>query len=614
MAETKKKTGNIFVWIVIGLLIVGLMGFGGVGLSGTVRSVGSVNDKPLGVQNYYNALSTEINSASETVGRRLSFAEAQQFGLDQVAMNRLVAQRVLDAEADRTGLSVGDERIRQTVLSIPAFRGVDGTFDREAYRLALSRSNLSEAEFETSLREDETRALFQGALIAGVTAPEDYASILLNFIEEQRSFTYTTLTRADLTTGVPVPTEEELRAYHQNTPEPFTQPEAKKIAYIWLTPDMILDDVEVDEAALRALYDERAETYKQPERRLVERLIFPDLAAAQAGIDAIEANTDTFDALVEAQGFSLEDVDMGDVSKADLDAAGDAVFASTQPGIVGPVETAFGPALFRINAILAASETSFEEARPDLQNELALDRARRIIDQSVEDIEDLLASGASLAEVAAETDMQLGELAYYPGVSDGPAAYSAFQLEAARVDEGDFAEIQGLDDGGIFALELQEIIPPTLRPYDDVAEDVAAAWEEAEVVASLTREAEAAQSRIADGEGFEAAGLTPTQDTLTRTNFVEGVGPALLARVFEMDPGQSDIVPSGESVTIVRLDAVIPADLTSESAEARAGFINASLTESLSQDIFDSLLGELQSQAEISLNQSAINSVHTNFQ
>jgi peptidyl-prolyl cis-trans isomerase D len=48
-----------------------------------------------------------------------------------------------------------------------------------------------------------------------------------------------------------------------------------------------------------------------------------------------------------------------------------------RPGIAGPLPSEFGPALYRINAILAATETTFEEARETLKPELAADAARR---------------------------------------------------------------------------------------------------------------------------------------------------------------------------------------------------------------------------------------------
>ena len=57
----------------------------------------------------------------------------QAIGLDQRALNRVVTTRALDQLVTDLGLSVGDARVREQVVEIPAFQGLDGEFDRESY-------------------------------------------------------------------------------------------------------------------------------------------------------------------------------------------------------------------------------------------------------------------------------------------------------------------------------------------------------------------------------------------------------------------------------------------------------------------------------------------------
>ena len=153
------KTRNFFVWIILGLLFVGLMGFGATGLTGTVRTVGTVGTKPITTQAYYSELQQVIALQSSQAGRAISFPEADAAGLPQLALQRVVAQRALDNEAAELGLSVGDDVVGQQVLATPAFRGQDGAFDQATYRDVLARNGLSVREYETQLRDGATRAL-----------------------------------------------------------------------------------------------------------------------------------------------------------------------------------------------------------------------------------------------------------------------------------------------------------------------------------------------------------------------------------------------------------------------------------------------------------------------
>src|SRR5690606_37477557 len=129
-----------------------------------------------------------------------------------------------------------------------------------------------------------------------------------------------------------------------------------------------------------AAYEERIDQYRQPERRIVGRLVFPSMEEAQAARKRLDSGDITFDELVAERGLTVDDIDLGEVTREDLGQAADAVFALEAPGIAGPVQTDLGPALISMNAILEAVDIPFEQAREDLRAEAALDRANRMID------------------------------------------------------------------------------------------------------------------------------------------------------------------------------------------------------------------------------------------
>ena len=67
---------------------------------------------------------------------------------------------------------MGDATVQAEILGISSFQGIDGSFDREAYRFALQNAGLSEGEFETSIREEIARSILQLATVGGASAPE----------------------------------------------------------------------------------------------------------------------------------------------------------------------------------------------------------------------------------------------------------------------------------------------------------------------------------------------------------------------------------------------------------------------------------------------------------
>lgn len=615
MAGTAKgKVSRAIVWIILALIIVGLAGFGTANFGGSTQSVASVGSRDITVQDYSRALQNELNAFQAQTGKPLPLNQALAFGLDKRVLGGLLAKAALDNETQRIGVSVGDARVRDRIVQIQAFQGTDGKFDREAYRFALERSNLKEPDFEAVIRDEAARTLLQSAVMSGVVAPSSFTRALLGYVKESRNFTWAQLKREDLITGLPVPTDAQLEEFYKANQAEFTLPESRDITYIWMTPNMIVDTIKVDEEALKAAYKDRIDEFNRPERRLVERLVFADDAEAAAAMAQLNDGKITFDKLVADRGLTLSDIDMGDVAIDDLGDAGKAIFAMTKPGLAGPLPTELGPAIFRMNAILPAETTTFEVARKQLFTEIAAERARRQIADEITAVDDLLAGGATLDEVAAETPMVLQKINWTPDAEGDIAGYQAFKDAAASATVDDFPTTKELNDGGIFALKLNKIVPPKLQPLDAVRDKVAAGWDRAEITKRLVDLAKSLEPAIKSGTQMAALGLTATvEEGQTRDAFIEGTPKDLVSQVFDMKEGDVQIIQGDEAAFIVRLDKVVPVDLGDAETAAVQTAIETQTAQSLSQDIFDSYTAAIQSAAGITINQTAINAVHTQF-
>lgn len=611
----KGQTSRILVWVLLGLLIVGLVGFGATDFGGSVRTVGTVGKTEIDVNRYARALDQELRALGAQRGSAVSMSEARELGIDQLVLQRLVTQAAIENAASELGLSVGDAIVSEEILSIPAFRGIDDEFDREAYAFTLEQSGLSVAEFEDRIRSETAASLVQAGVVGAVTSPETYLDTLLNYLQETRDITWARLTSEGLADALPQPTESEIEAFHTANKAAFTLPETKAITYAWLTPDMIRDTVEIDQEALEARYRERIAEFVRPERRLVERLVFGTEDEAEAGLIAIEAGETTFDALVADRGLTLDDVDLGDATLASLGDAGGAIFALTEPGVVGPLPSPIGPALFRMNAILSAQEVSLDEAEDDLRAELAADRARRVIDESIDGIDDLLAGGAEIEELAAETEMELGQIDWRAGSSEGIAAYEAFRAAAAQLTEGVFPEVLTLEDGGIFAMRLDKVRPPVLQPLDVVREDVVAGWRAQEVTRLLTEEAQDLADQISEGREMAAIRLTIETDRgLTRDGFVPGTPVDFVTQAFEMEPGELRVLSGDGAAYILRLDAVRAPDPNDPERALLRGLFAQQAAQEVAGDVFQAFANGLLGQTGVQINQAALNAVHAQSQ
>jgi peptidyl-prolyl cis-trans isomerase D len=615
--EAKRPRGKAqeaAVWTLMGMLIIGLGGFGVTNFSGRMTKIASVGSVEITTDDYARALRTQVNALSQQFGKQLSMQEALSFGIDKQVLQSVLTRAALDNEAQLVGLSVGDEVVAAEIMKMDSFKSASGGFDREAYRATLDRNRLSEAEFEGNLRRDISRELLQGAVGGGFAAPKPLTDTLYAWVAERRGFSMLRLSEADLATPVAEPTDAELKAHYDAHIDRFTRPEAKRITYASLLPEAIAKDQPVDEAALKKLYDDRISEFVVPERRIVDRLVFPDQASADAARAKLDAGT-TFDALVAERGLTLDAIDQGDVSKADLGAAGDAVFAAAEGAVAGPVASDLGPALYRVNSVLAAEETSFDDARETLAAEMQVEAARKVIGDRVEEIDDLLAGGATLEDLGKDAGLALATLDYVPGQQGDTTieGYPAFRDAAEAVQDGDFPEAIVLDDGGVVALRLDEIVPAAPIPLEEAKEKVAEDWRKEAVAKALSARAAEIKAGVEGGARIGSFGIVDATPETARSGAVADAPETLLADIFKMAEGSVQVIEADGFTAVVQLDKILPAATEGEDATALRASLDAQARQAISKDAFAAFTAALTAGAGITLDQAAINAVHTSL-
>jgi peptidyl-prolyl cis-trans isomerase D len=615
MSKKKGGVGKTGGYILLGLLLLGLGGFGATNFGGSVSSIGKVGEAEIPASDYFRAIQQEMRAVQAQTGQALTFQQARAMGIPDMVLSRVVTSAALENEAAQLGISVGDERLAQDLREIPAFQGVDGSFDRESYRLALQGAGFSEREFEEQLRAESASTLLQNAIQAGVVLPPVYAQTLVSYTGERRAFTWAELGAEQLTTGLPVPTDEDLQTFYDENIDRYTRPTTRKITYAWLTPAMIVDTVEVPEDRLRATYEERSAEFNLPERRLVERLVYSSEEAAQEAAERVASGEVPFETLVIERGLDLADTDMGDVTEAALGDAGEAVFAA-DVGEVVQAPSDLGPALYRVNAVLAAQSTSFEEAVPQMRDTLALDQARRVIEGLANQLDDELAAGATLEDLAGNTEMELGQIDWTSSSNEGIAGYAAFNEAAAEAETGDYPAMAELGDGGLFALRLDEIQEAAPYPFEEVRDRVAQDWEANARATALADQAEALAGQLSGDTGFDDLNLRArtVDEGLTRNANTDDVPQAVLTQVFTMSEGEAAAVKGAGTAYVVRLDDIIEVDPEDENVRQFRQLFAQQADQDVSQDLFRALAQDIQSRAGVEIDQAAVNAVLANFQ
>jgi peptidyl-prolyl cis-trans isomerase D len=531
----------------------------------------------------------------------VSTGEALQAGLLGEVAGMLAQEVVFHAEANRLGLTVTREMQRREVAAEPTFKDETGAFSQTRFLSVLANAGLSEADYLQRIESALRREQIVGAVADGVRQPQIVARALTAYELERRSARLVSV--AVDTDTVSDPDGAALASWYDDVKSRYDAPMLRTARVGSLTPQMFASAIEVSDAEIADAYADRIDEFTTPERRRVRQMVFEDAASADTARDRVAGGEDFEAVAADMLGWTGDDTNLGLVTRRDLDGAvGEAVFAAETGAIAGPAESVFGVHLLVVDEIQEGGETSLADVsdtiRATLQNEAATD----MIYEKVNQIEDRIASGATLDEAMAEVSGRLVTIADIDrrgnDIDGNPIAGEAADLAQDSVvletiwssDIDEQSVIQEGADDLFFIVEVTAETDPRERSLDEVRTRAIADWKRVEAIKNAR---EAAEARIADAGAFDD--VETTSDFRRNGIGLDHEAARLIATaVFAQDIGEARVVETGSEAIAVRTETIVAAeeDELSNSSNLVAKMIDnairqdvlAALARDLSQD------------------------------
>lgn len=609
----------------LGLILVGLLviSFAVWGIADIFTGYGGqtlirVGKTEISGQDYLRAQQEVLRSMSAQAGRSLSLQEARALGLDNRVMERLIGGAAVDNHAKDLHLGITDAAILEQVMNDPAFKDSLGNFSPAVFQQVLYSIGMNEHGYLASLRESNLRRQVLATVGRVPNSPEILIDALNNFNGETRTLRYV-LVPSSVVGTIPDPTEEDLKRYYENHQSKYTQPEYRKVGVLAVTPETVKAEVNITEADLRAAYEASKDQLGKPEKRHVQQITFPDLAAANAAYQKLQSGTD-FVALAKEQGLSEADIDLGTVSRAELadSAIAEAAFTLEANKVSEPVSGKLGNVvLLRVTSIEPGSMPTFEEAKADLEKKLLKERASGAIFDLHDKVEDELAAGTTLSETAGKLklDYQLFDQIDRDGRKpDGSAVALPAQKEvlnaAFATDTGVENDPIDAKDEGVIWYEVLGVVPEQLKPFDQVKDQVAKDWHEDELRTRLAKYAQDLIASLDGGKTLEDVAKelnveVLTSDPLKRDSITVNILPPAVNQAFALPERGFGSAPSpvGNGRIVFQVDKVTPAEALTAPETDR---LKQQLSLLISEDAIAEYFSALENRYGVYVNQQAL--------
>ena len=148
-----------------------------------------------------------------------------------------------------------------------------------------------------------------------------------------------------------------------------------------------------------------------------------------------------------------------------------------------------------------------------------------------------------------------------------------------------------------------------------MTEEVAERWRAEQIVTALRVQADAAKAAIEGGSTMADLGLSPREELdQTRNALLPAAPEGFTEEVFEMETGEIRTMEGSDTIVIVRLDAITPADENNAESAALVAGLRGQQNEALARGLFDIFAQDALQRAGQTIDPRAVSAVNVSFQ
>ncbi|MBI1338729.1 hypothetical protein GC169_00755 [bacterium] len=603
----------LLLLVVVGVAVTGSIDVFSVGTGGFAR----VGERTVSARDVNRTVDNELERIREERQEVLTRAEATERGLTASVIEDLTRRAAFLAFADQMGVRAGPKAVADFLASAPVFQSGLGGVDQSSIARFANDRGLTVDEFKQEIEDSLTFDYMRNTSVAALSPPKVLSTPLFTFFSEKRQIAVARFSPASAPI-VAAPTEADLQAFYQERAAMFAQPERRSVSMINYSPEDFLDRVTVSDEQLQREYDRRKREFTDPGERVIDNFTAPDRPTLQRVVDALKQGRAleelaTANPTLTIETKTVRTGDLGDATYEQL------VFATPEGDAVGPMQVngAWSGAVIR--TVKAGATRELAEVAEELRESIAQREAKRLFDDSSENLYDLVGGGAPLTEIAKEVGAPVISFAAVDpnGGLEGrgraalPASFAAGLRSMFEVDVGRYSDILE-ENGERTVFRLDGITPARTPTFEEVKADLTPLYMAVKTSEAAAAAAQAVATKVNAGQSLETVArndklLFWIPDAPVTRNDAGEVDPAILQTVFSLKSGEAGVATGQDGapwlvqvLNIERPDEAAAPELATQ--------VQQFIENSLAQDVFSAFVAAAVAEGKITRNQRAIDS------
>ena len=380
-----KAKGILGIIIVAFLaLVFGLWGIGDYLTGATEKFAASVDGVEISQTKFEKALARQRQRMEEMFQGQMPDSPVFQQRMKEQVLDQLITQQVMQKMVHDEGYRVADVVLAQKIKNMDAFQQ-DGVFDNKSYQAIVQSQGMGVKEFENLFRNDLAIQQLQDAVVRSTVIGKAELNILNQIQQQTRDINYLQFDDVNFQKKVKV-TDEQIAEYFDANSSRYMHPEMVSISYVELRTDDVVSDVEVDEEAVRRLYDEYVLSMTSKEQRKARHILISVAEDADESTQkqkkALASDLlsklkkgESFESLAkensEDPGSAPSGGDLGWVSKGMMVPEFDAALFKLKKGQTSElVKSNFGYHIIHLDDIKSEKVASYDAKKAELRKQL----------------------------------------------------------------------------------------------------------------------------------------------------------------------------------------------------------------------------------------------------
>ncbi len=323
-------------------------------------------------------------------------------------LDQIINRYALAMFGEKYGMAISKRLVDYEIRQFPGAKSADGKFSQIAFERFLEANNLD----EKTLRTDLTQNLYAEQMLPvaekGPSSPDRFALTYASLLLEKRTGEVSIIPTQAFLPKDP-PSDVVLAKYYKDNATKFTVPEKRSISYAFFDKNIIGDKAKPTPQDIADYYKANASKYEAGESRNLSQIIVPTQAAAQSVVQQISAGQ-SIAAVAGKLGLQVttsENVTRSVLTNAVSKSAADAVFFAPSGGIAVPTKGSLGWYVIKIDAVNQTAAKSLSAVTPEIEKILAVEKQKSVINTITSEIEDELANGKNIADMAKDQNLKI---------------------------------------------------------------------------------------------------------------------------------------------------------------------------------------------------------------